>query len=209
VQRRGLDFFQNKYGMEDGFIVWQDRQETWQATMNAKSPEEMAEINKKKNVHNLDNLIRIHGEEEGLKQFYKNQSHAKNLSQYTACGVSKESIKVFNQLNIYLADKISADLIREARYGAGQEIGIPHENGKLYRYDYCIERAKILIEYHGVFWHSSREVKQTDQLKRELAAEKGYTLFEIWSFATDEEKLNIFQQVESQINRNIHELNQH
>lgn len=37
-----------KYGEEDGLKIWQDRQDAWQKTLNDKTPEEIARINKLK-----------------------------------------------------------------------------------------------------------------------------------------------------------------
>lgn len=45
-----LDICIEKYGKEEGTKVWQDRQDTWQGTLNSKPQEEIDEINKKKST---------------------------------------------------------------------------------------------------------------------------------------------------------------
>ena len=60
-----------KYG-KDGYAVWENRQIQWQRSMNEKSSSEKDEINKKRNVFNLENCIRLYGPEEGEKHYKKN-----------------------------------------------------------------------------------------------------------------------------------------
>jgi DNA-directed RNA polymerase subunit RPC12/RpoP len=47
-QRRGLEYWQERYGDEEGLKFWKARQEKWQETLNSKSDEEKREINRKK-----------------------------------------------------------------------------------------------------------------------------------------------------------------
>lgn len=53
-------------------------------------------------------------------------------------------------------------------------------------YDICILNKKILIEYHGKFWHSSAYSKELDANKLELAKKSGFQLITI----TEEEWKN-------------------
>jgi len=48
AQTRDLDWFQSKYGEEEGEIRWKAKTEKWLNTLNSKSDEEKSEINKKK-----------------------------------------------------------------------------------------------------------------------------------------------------------------
>lgn len=45
-----LEMCQAKYGEDDGFVIWQERQKKWQQTLNEKSPEELKVIREKQGI---------------------------------------------------------------------------------------------------------------------------------------------------------------
>lgn len=45
-----LEICQAKYGEDDGFVIWQERQKKWQQTLNEKSPEELKVIREKQGI---------------------------------------------------------------------------------------------------------------------------------------------------------------
>jgi hypothetical protein len=47
-QSKNLEWFQVKYGLEEGEVRWKTKTEKWLATMNNKSEDEIAEINRRK-----------------------------------------------------------------------------------------------------------------------------------------------------------------
>jgi hypothetical protein len=51
-----LDIAIQKYGEEEGFSIWKDRQDRWQKTINSKSTEELMLMNSKKCVLNFKSL---------------------------------------------------------------------------------------------------------------------------------------------------------
>lgn len=57
VQSRGLVFFTNKYGIEQGTILFNERNEKWISTINSKPQIELDEINKKRGTFSYDECI--------------------------------------------------------------------------------------------------------------------------------------------------------
>lgn len=66
-----------------------------------------------------------------------------------------------------------------------------------YRYDYCLEEQKLVIEYNGDYWHcnpklyekeyvnlkkgkTAKEIWEYDKIKLDLAIEKGYDVIVFW-----------------------------
>ena len=45
-----LEICQEKYGEDDGFVIWQERQKKWQQTLNEKTAEELKEIREKQGI---------------------------------------------------------------------------------------------------------------------------------------------------------------
>ena len=206
----------NKLGPIQGYINWYNRQEKWQNTLNSKSEEEKKEMNKKKVVtkerylqnHTLeeweelcrkksisiDNFIRKYGEDEGRKR-YEEWKKPKNILSY-----SKESIEFLEPIYNYL---LSLDFKDEDIYWKENEYCIKNKNKKRF-YDFTIPKLKLIIEYHGSFWHYNpdfnygenytnpltgatlNELKERDKQKRQLAINNGFKIIEV--FDTDNKK---------------------
>jgi hypothetical protein len=121
-----LDICIEKYGLEEGTRVWQDRQDNWQATLNSKSEEEIGEINRKKsnamsygklwtNATNMDGIFYLLDLYDGFykigittstvkSRYYTSHKDYKLLFEYSSsinhCFQIEQLLK-----NIYLKDK--------------------------------------------------------------------------------------------------------
>ena len=112
-------------------------------------------------------MINRYGNEEGLKKWndrcekYKNSIKENLKSRRTGGFVSKESIRFFIPLykycrklgiprkDIYFGIKGSREFfIRDAL--------LEHNGGGFY--DFCIPNLKLIMEYHGVFWHPKNRI---------------------------------------------------
>lgn len=80
------------------------------------------------------------------------------------------------------------------------DIKIGHKNSKefsiqRYSYDFCIEKLKIIVEFHSKGYHpierssnwtqlksgkSSEEIWDRDMLKKQLAEDNGFSIYYIW-----------------------------
>ena len=182
-----------KYGKEEGIKRWQDRQEKWQTTLNNKSIEEKLLINSKKDNSSLKFLYKKYKDEEIANKKYEEIVKSKcNFLPYEA---SKASLKVFipiiNFLNIYGIN--NKDIF--IGYQSYREYFIyDNENKKIRFYDFTIKSKKIIIEYHGNYWHMTKESKENDIYKKELAIKKGFKYLTILEETKIEENIEIVKE---------------
>lgn len=209
-----LDKCVEKYGNELGYDVWQTRQSKWQNSLSSKSKQDIDDINKKKNVFNLDNLIRIHGEELGHKKYEENMLRASKLSKNSRCSKSLRSKKLFDKLVRFL------NLNLEYTYFA-EELHLTRPCGKrVYFYDFSIKDLKIIVEYHGIMYHPREG--QTDWVgahpdsnyernlakdldKKKLAIDNGYSFYAIYSDDKIDIVHGIFQEIKKEILEKLNE----
>lgn len=151
--------------------------------------------------NNLSGMIERHGEESGTKKYlarvakYK-QSMIDNLPSRRGCGyVSKESIKFF--IPIYKFCRRLGIAREDICLGVGgsreffiQDKSFDYNTGKFY--DFTIKSLKMIIEYHGTYWHP-RDIEtwknptdfhtafSADQYKEKLAIDRGMEYNIVWS----------------------------
>lgn len=65
------DICLEKYGVEEGTRIWQERQDKWQRTLKSKHEDEIKQINKRKNMKDIKNWINKYGIAEGKEKFRK------------------------------------------------------------------------------------------------------------------------------------------
>lgn len=208
-----LDKLIEKHGEVEGFKIWEARQVKWQTTMNNKSKEEIDEINVKRNIFNLDNLIRIHGGEVGPIKYKENMLRASMLSSTSKCSTSKSSIKFFDKLEKKLNREYGISGL-ESKYGNKGEFSIKRDNlNQVFLYDYTIENLKIIIEYHGEMWHPKQgqydwvsplnETYETkynrDQEKKQLAISKGFIFYEYFSRTKVKDTIAFLNEISEEI----------
>jgi hypothetical protein len=71
-----LDICIEKYGHEEGYKVWKDRQERWQNSLNSKTQEEIDDINKRKSTKmNFNSLWSLNLDEDGWIYLIKIDDH--------------------------------------------------------------------------------------------------------------------------------------
>jgi hypothetical protein len=105
---------------------------------------------------------------------------------------SKESLKYFIPMFKFLRKR---GVLREDIYfgiGGSSEYYIFDKNTKKLKfYDFTILSKKLIIEYDGVFWHSSEKSIENDKFKTELCERHGFTLLRIKSETTFTENNNL------------------
>jgi hypothetical protein len=184
----------DKYGIEKGKNIWENRQEKWKKSIEGKITKEMTDsISLNYFINKYEGNIDI-ATAEFEKSFIKRYNNSKfgkaskssmKLFKHLINWCEKEGLKYFcgvdNKREYYLVDK---DL------------------GKIYAYDFTIPEKKLIFEYHGKFWHTKKESDsknelgyslsesyKKDQIKKEVASGNGFDLVEI--FEEDGFKFNL------------------
>jgi hypothetical protein len=207
-----------KHGEEIGLEIWKNRQEKWQNTLNSKPEEEKRKINAKKSNGTMEWALRkSNGDEELAKNILKELSVKKDVYSWDALMrktggdveeakklreahlfrilnnngkyYSKESIVVLNPIYEHIKSKMPDATILWKDY----EYFIRYNN-RFYMYDFTIKEIKVIIEYHGKYWHPREgetswkniaktydDAIKTDRLKEKLARDKEYSYYVIWS----------------------------
>lgn len=142
-----------KYGEEDGYQKWLERQEKWQITLNSKSDEEKQEINKKK----LPKIGRISNAEKEIYDILK-ETYPYIKKQY--------SIPIKDSIYNYHYDIIINNKIIE--YNGDYW----HCNPNKYKETDMIKRNNKII--------SVKEIWNKDAHKHQVAIDNGYKLLVIW-----------------------------
>lgn len=189
-----LEKLTQKYGIDEGKRRFDERQQRWLATLNAKSESEKKRINSLKRV-TLDNMIRVYGDVEIAKAKIENWKNHKlsSLTEFTlrfgeidgkalwdewvkihfskqgkqglAFCASKESLKIFIPLYKWCR--------KQLKYSSNDiKIGITgsgewflRSTDCFYLYDFTIPDLGIIIEYNGEAWHPNPKWKEHDKEK--------------------------------------------
>lgn len=128
-----------KYGEEEGTRLWQDRQDRWQATLNAKSPEEKAELNKKKGL-TREQLIAKYG-----------KIKAQEIISSRCSGIFRSKAEL--EIESYL---------RNNNLNVDVQFKIKNNKGSIYIYDFFYNDK--IIEYNGDYWHANPKIYKADSL---------------------------------------------
>lgn len=194
-----------KYGKEDGYRIWNDRQNKWQHTLNSKTDYEKEIINKKKNILSLESYILrgydIQEAEIMLEKAIKNFN----------TGYSLEAL-IFIQSNFKNIDNCF--------YGENEWWYI--NDNILCFYDFTSLDKKIIFEYHGEAFHpniniltekqltewkhpynkkSALEISKKDLYKKELAISLGFNYFELYSNDSKNKKDRIIYEINELLSR--------
>lgn len=171
-----LDGYIEKYGDEEGRRLRQERTSRWIDTLKSK-PNYKDICKSRSKTHQY--FIEKYGQE-----------RADEIKRSRGCftgSISKESILFFDELCECLGiDKNSII------YGINEyKIETP---SKTYFYDFTDTHNKIIIEYHGIAWHSKQpgdknvvgvDTYSHDKLKLQTAKDLGFSVIEIWSDDND------------------------
>lgn len=184
-----------KYGHDIGIKIWKERQRKWQNSLYDKPQEEIDAINKSK-ASTLENFVKKFGEKIGTEKYIKvlNKKIDNNLY------YSKEANKFFISLYKRIRKLGIVDSKNEVFFSVrgSKEYFINSRNHKkIFFYDFCIPKLKVIIEYHGVCFHpkkddcnwkpiykfnsSKEEMIEKDILKEKVAREKGFDYYVVWS----------------------------
>jgi hypothetical protein len=195
----------SRYGEKEGIRIWEERQEKWQSTLRAKPQEEMDEINSRKGF-TLQSSIEKRGLEEGTK-FYLEAQQRRSES---FAGFSKEASKFF--LRLYRRLRRNGSILdrTECQFATSStgEFYIVTERG-VRMFDFVSEKHKIIVEYHGVYFHPREgdtswksaygmpyeEAFENDRFKKEIAEAKGYVLHTVWSDSDHESELDRLSEI--------------
>lgn len=179
----------SKYGQEEGFKKWEERQKKWIQTLYSKSNEELENINKRKGC-NKERLVEKYGEEKA-NEICKSKAVTYNIMlnkhgkeradewlQAIICRVnlnprkvSKSSIKFIEELfKFEFKDKC------HVLHGSS-ELCLKNSDKKFYLFDFAINlpENKKIIEFHGDYIHMNpKKYKKSyfNELQKITAEEK-------------------------------------
>ena len=133
-----------KYGKEEGYKKWKERQEKWQETLNNLPEEEKKRINKAKST----GLLLSKGYSNvSQKLFWKLYEYIKNDYKDIYFATLDKKLKIFTEKNNeYLVEK---------------------NDGGCYFLDFYIQDNNKVIEFDGDYWHSEARGNVERDNKRE------------------------------------------
>ena len=143
---------------------------------------------REKSKVSLDKMIDLYGVKEGPKRYLKWKEGILKGFKHKDNNKSKIEKQIFEYLKEKYLEKVS------------HQKRIVNENtGRYFFYDICFEKAKIIIEVNGNYWHanpalyepdeiinfpygkvSAKEVWESDEKKKKVAIENGYKVFVVW-----------------------------
>lgn len=200
-----------KYGDAAEAIIM-DRYAKQQETFNKKTPEQKANIIKKRkdstekyldeNVRGrprLELFISKYGAEEGSYRYLETLRKAFQ-------GPNRMSVPAKKIYNI-LSQKLSPEKLEQIYCDVPdkKEFWLS-DSGNLYGYDFTHRESKVILEYNGSFWHPEQandnlihpvtkktltEMYEYDLRKKKVAEEKGFTVFVVIDTMTLEEQLKV------------------
>jgi len=196
-----LEFCIDKYGETRGYEVWKARNDLWQNTLKSKSQSEIDLMNSKKGI-TLERMIEKYGKDEGTTRYNSWLGSVCCNNCMSSMSANRFFIKLYKKLRRLgiISSKVDVYL----GVNGSTEYFIRKDN-KIRFYDFTIPSLKVIIEYNGVAFHAREgdhtwrspygrtyeESINNDMLKFNMATEKGFDVFYVWSdIAEEEEMLN-------------------
>jgi len=158
--------------------------------------ESINKISELQKTFSLDICIHKYGEVEGRKRWQERQDKWKakvfNANQHIGGGLSKVSNDLFSSLESFVTTKKLS-----FKTGKNEKFIRDTKFDRVYKYDFCIPELRLMIEFHGDYWHcnpnkwtgtqtnkvkslTAQEIWEYDKRKKECAESYGYTLMFIW-----------------------------
>lgn len=197
-----------KYGYKKGIMIWKERQKIWQKTLQNKSKDEIERINRSKGI-NLENYVKKYGIEEGTKKYNNWRENYIPNNSFSSKEASKFFIKLYRKLR-KLGIIENKSEVHFAVRGSQEKFIYSKNNKKLFFYDFCIPKLKIIIEYHGIAWHPKKddllwtpifdgktrdEIYEYDKLKESVAIDSGFDYHVVWSDEQLDQKMLEFAHI--------------
>lgn len=149
-------------------------------TMSEKSVEELADIRRRQDSGSFEYCLRKCNFNDTEANILYSELLRKRCTPFGRA--SKESLKYFIPLYKFLRH---VGINREDMYfgvTGSNEYGIYDKVLRKYKfYDFTILSKKLIIEYDGMFWHSSEDAILNDEYKTKLAYDNGFKLLRIKS----------------------------
>ena len=195
AKKNTVKLVREKYG-DDADAIIAERYKKQRATMDAKSDEEKADIEKRRSANmkiytdlhvkgkkRIDYMIEKHGEEEGTQRYHETMKKAFA----GPCRMSAPALKIYKELakrlEFEVLDRLYCDVEGKKEFWL-------FDGNDLYSYDFADRETKTILEYNGTFWHPEEpsedihpitketliEMYEKDQRKTELAKSRGFTV---------------------------------
>lgn len=181
-QLNTLENIQKRYNctLEESEQIQQQIYEKRKQTFEQKSEEELSRIYKSQDSGSFEYCLKKCGYDVELAtELYEKILKSRMVPFGKA---SKESLKYFIPLFKFLRKR---GVLREDIYfgidGSSEYYIFDKTTKRLKFYDFTILSKKLIIEYDGVFWHSSEKSIENDKFKTELCEQHGFTMLRIKS----------------------------
>jgi hypothetical protein len=168
------------------------------------------EINKKK-VNTLENYIKRHGKEEGLKRWEERRNTCSKFW-------SKIASELFSKVETSVTEKIKIRYNMIYSPKCNEYMLTDEENGRAYFYDFTIPELKYCIEFNGDLFHAnpklfcesdtpnpfdksltSEDIWKFDKHKNDLIIKNGFDLDIVWESEYKKDKEHIVNQIVDKI----------
>lgn len=198
------DFCISKYGPKEGVRIWTERQKLWQETLYKNKSEEEIKIMHNARAPTLENFIKKYGEKIGVDKYREMVENRKiNSTKYSSKQATKFFLVLYKKLR-----KIGVIGPKEPYFaisGSKERFILDQKNKKIFFYDFCIEKLKIIVEYHGTVFHpredlewkqifegmaKTKEEAYLKEIHKETTAKnKGYDYLVVWSDADERSEI--------------------
>lgn len=207
------DFYKNRTWNQTGYWIKKGMTEI----------EAREKVSQLQDKNSLNSLMNKWGNIEGMKRYeniLKNLSFSSSIEgyrerygelgeikyaehiakkTYKICSVSRESLLFFIPIYKKIRKFLQKDEIFWGIDGSKEYFLWDDELKKIFFYDFVIPRYKIIIEFHGTYWHpnpswseekwkkwkclgvDANEKRKSDEYKMRLAQNKGFRVIEIFS----------------------------
>lgn len=151
----------NKYGEIEGYIVFKERQDKWQATLNTKSEDELADINKRKTSHTKQRKL------SGLNQKFEKILQQYNIQYETEFHIRRDD----NKKKSYFYDFKVDNTVIEVNGDFWHANPLFNEPDNITKFRFSERNIKEL---------RSAEIWAHDKNKCDLAIKRGHKYLVFW-----------------------------
>jgi len=161
-------------------------------------------LKERQSTTSLQAYIKKYGKTEGLRRyeqrinlFRKNWQNKSDDERVSIIHKKLKKNKFFSNESFEFFQELEKNYFTsyQCKYGENEWFLYDDQNKKIYFYDFLVVEKKMIVEYHGSFWHANLEKNvedwknsfysyeeslKKDEEKRKLAEENGFTYKVVW-----------------------------
>jgi len=180
----------NRCTLDESKQLQQEIYDKRKHTFEQKSEEELSRIYKSQDSGSFEYCLKKCGGDVELASELYQKIQSRRMVPFGKA--SKESLKYFIPLFKFLR---SRGVLREDIYfgvgGSSEYYIFDKITNRIKFYDFTILSKKLIIEYDGIYWHSSENSIKNDKFKTELCEQYGFALLRIKSETSFDENTKL------------------